>query len=190
MGRTGTGKTTLVEAICGIKRIDGGEIWLMNREVSGLRPGERGIGYVPQDRALFSTMSVYENLAFALRIRRWGSGEIEKRVSELAELLGIGAILQRRTHGLSGGEAQRVALGRALASRPGILLLDEPLSALDDQTRLEMHELLKWVRQRTGVTALHVTHHLNDAQKLADRIFLLEAGVVRQVGLEELRVKR
>src|SRR6185436_12224199 len=93
MGRTGSGKTTLVEAICGIKRIDSGAIWLMNREVSGLPPGERGIGYVPQDRALFSTMSVYENLAFAMRVRKWGSDEIEKRVKELAELLGIGAIL-------------------------------------------------------------------------------------------------
>src|SRR6266576_4645492 len=87
MGRTGSGKTTLVEAICGIKRIDGGQIWLMGREVSGLRPGERGIGYVPQDRALFSTMSVYENLAFAMRIRKWSGLEILKRVKELAELL-------------------------------------------------------------------------------------------------------
>src|SRR5437667_6501733 len=143
MGRTGTGKTTLVEVICGIKRIDGGEIWLMGREASGVRPGQRGIGYVPQDRALFSTMSVYENLAFALRIRRWEAEEIEKWVRELAELLGLGSILRRRTHGLSGGEAQRVALGRALAARPGILLLDEPLSALDDQRR---GRLMSWSR--------------------------------------------
>src|SRR5438270_13034194 len=111
MGRTGTGKTTLVEAICGVKRIDSGEIWLMNRQLSNLPPGERGIGYVPQDRALFSTMSVYENLAFALRIRRWGAGEIENGERELAELMVIGAIWQRRTHGLSGREARRVALG-------------------------------------------------------------------------------
>src|SRR6267142_2628330 len=189
MGRTGSGKTTLVEAICGIKRIDGGEIWLMNREVSGLRPGERGIGYVPQDRALFSTMSVYENLAFALRIRRWSSSEIEQRVRELAELLGIGAILQRRTHGLSGGEAQRVALGRALACRPGILLLDEPLSALDDETRGEMHELLKAVRRATDVTVLHITHHVADAENLADQLLVLENGKVREGELNELRVR-
>src|SRR2546421_6376367 len=170
MGRTGSGKTTLLEAICGIKRIDVGEIWLMGREVSGLRPGERGIGYVPQDRALFSTMSVYENLAFAMRIRRWNGSEIEKRVRELAELLGIGSILRRRTHGLSGGEAQRVALGRALAGRPGILLLDEPLSALDDQTRGEMHELLKAVRAATEVTVLHITQHVADAGDLGDQL--------------------
>jgi ABC-type sugar transport system ATPase subunit len=189
MGRTGSGKTTLVEAICGIKRIDAGEIWLMEREVSGLRPGERGIGYVPQDRALFSTMSVYENLAFAMRIRKWGSDEIEKRVKELAELLGIAAILQRRTHGLSGGEAQRVALGRALAARPGILLLDEPLSALDDQTRGGMHELLKAVRSATEVTVLHITHHVADAENLADQLLVLENGKVREGELGELRVR-
>jgi len=189
MGRTGSGKTTLVEAICGIKPIDGGAIWLMDREASGLPPGGRGIGYVPQDRALFSTMSVYENLAFALRIRRWGNSEIQKRVKELAELLGIGAILPRGTHGLSGGEAQRVALGRALASRPGILLLDEPLSALDDQTRSEMHELLKAVRSATEVTVLHITHHVADAENLADQLLVLENGKVREGELGELRVR-
>src|SRR5882762_5590590 len=114
MGRTGSGKTTLVEAICGIRKLAEGRIWLMDRDVTSLRPGERGIGYVPQDRALFSTMSVFENLAFALRIRRWSGAEIDKRVLELGELLGISSILKRRTTGLSGGEAQRVALGRAL----------------------------------------------------------------------------
>lgn len=189
MGRTGSGKTTLVEAICGIKRIGSGAIWLMGREVSGLAAGERGIGYVPQDRALFSTMSVFENLAFAMRIRRWSEEEIEKRVKELAELLGIGAILQRRTHGLSGGEAQRVALGRALAARPGILLLDEPLSALDDQTRGEMHELLKAVRTASEVTVLHITHHVADAENLADQLLVLENGKVREGSMDELRVR-
>src|SRR5258706_9258235 len=98
MGRTGSGKTTLVEGICGIKRIDAGEIWLMGREVSRLRPGERGIGYVPQDRAVFSTMSVYENLAFAMRIRRWSAEEILKRVKGVGEWLGIGAVLKRVVH--------------------------------------------------------------------------------------------
>jgi len=189
MGRTGSGKTTLVEGICGIKRIDSGAMWLMNREVNILPPGERGIGYVPQDRALFSTMSVFENLAFALRIRRWGAAEIEKRVKELAELLGIGVLLRRRTQGLSGGEAQRVALGRALAARPGILLLDEPLSALDDQTRIEMHELLKAVRSATEVTVLHITHHVADAENLADQLLVLENGKVRDGSMHELRVR-
>jgi len=144
---------------------------------------------VPQDRALFSTMSVFENLAFALRIRRWDAAEIEKRVKELAELLGIGPLLQRRTQGLSGGEAQRVALGRALAARPGILLLDEPLSALDDQSRIEMHELLKAVRNATEVTVLHITHHVADAENLADQLLVLENGKVREGSMDELRVR-
>ncbi|HEV8606222.1 MAG TPA: ABC transporter ATP-binding protein [Tepidisphaeraceae bacterium] len=189
MGKTGSGKTTLAEAICGIRWISAGGIWLMEKEVSGWRPGERGIGYVPQDRALFSTMSVYENLAFALRIRKWADAEVEKRVKELGDLLGISAILERRTAGLSGGEAQRVALGRALASRPGILLLDEPLSALDDQTRGEMHELLKSVWKYTEVTVLHITHHVADAENLADRLLMLENGKVREAEMGELRVR-
>jgi len=188
MGRTGSGKTTLLEAICGIRKIVEGKISLMDRDVTDLRPGQRGIGYVPQDRALVSTMSVFENLAFALRIRRSSSADIETRVLQLAALLAISAILKRRTAGLSGGEAQRVALGRALAARPGILLLDEPLSALDDQTRGEMHELLKSVREHTEVTVLHITHHVADAENLADQLLILAEGKVRAAELGELRV--
>jgi molybdate/tungstate transport system ATP-binding protein len=187
MGKTGSGKTTILETICGLRLVASGRIKLLGQEVTRLKPAERGIGYVPQDRALFMTMSVRENLAFALQIRKWGRGEIERRVTELAELLGLGTLLERKPHGLSGGESQRVALGRSLASRPAILCLDEPLSALDDETREEMHELLRSVRVRTGVTVLHVTHHMNDAQKLADRVFLLKDGVVGQLPLERLR---
>src|SRR5207249_391647 len=131
--------------------------------------------------------SVRENLAFALHIRKWSDDAIEQRVQELAELLSLGRLLERKPHGLSGGESQRVSLGRALASRPGILCLDEPLSALDDETREEMHDLLRSVRERTGVTALHVTHHLSDAQKLADKILLLKDGAVRPISLDELK---
>jgi ABC-type sugar transport system ATPase subunit len=186
MGRTGSGKTTLLETICGLKSASGGSIKLHDRDVTHLKPAERGIGYVPQDKALFTTMSVRENLAFGLRIRKWSPDVIDRRVKELAQLLGLQNLLDRKPHGLSGGEAQRVALGRALASRPGILCLDEPLSALDDETREEMRELLRSVREHTGVTALHVTHHLSDAQKLADRILLLKDGSVRQVALDEM----
>jgi ABC-type sugar transport system ATPase subunit len=134
-------------------------------------------------------MTVRENLAFALTVRRWTRAAIEQRVKELADLLGLQCLLHRKPHGLSGGEAQRVALGRALASRPSILCLDEPLSALDDETREEMHTLLQSVRERTGVTALHVTHHLSDAQRLADTILLLKDGAVRPVSLDELKAR-
>ncbi|MDB5291605.1 MAG: cysA [Phycisphaerales bacterium] len=180
MGRTGSGKTTLLEAICGLNRPAGGSIQLMGREVTGLQPAERDIGYVPQDRALFTTMSVYENLAFALSLRRWSKPDIDRRVGELADLLGIRPLLTRMPHGLSGGESQRVALGRALAARPSVLLLDEPLSALDDQSRGEMHALLKNVREHTDVTTLHVTHHADDAQQLADQVLVIENGKIRE----------
>jgi molybdate/tungstate transport system ATP-binding protein len=179
MGRTGCGKTTILEATCGLRPIKGGRISLMGRDVTHLRPADRGIGYVPQDKALFSTMTVREHLSFALEIRRCAKREIDARVNELSDLLRLSHLLNRRPGDLSGGESQRVALGRALSFRPGILLLDEPLSALDDQTREEMYELLNSVRQRTGVTTLHVTHHRGEAERLADQTLLLENGCVR-----------
>jgi len=178
MGRTGSGKTTLLEAICGLRAVASGSIRFLDRDVTRLKPAERGIGYVPQDRALFQTMTVREHLAFALAIRKADRQAIAQRVAELSRLLGIEHLLDRKPHGLSGGEAQRVALGRALAARPGILCLDEPLSALDDETRGEMYELLEKVQQTTGVTTLHVTHNLREAEQLADRILLLKNGKV------------
>ncbi len=178
MGRTGSGKTTLLEAICGLRPVASGAIRLMGQDVTRLGPGSRGIGYVPQDRALFQTMTVREHLAFALVIRKWNRTDIAARVTDLARLLGLSALLDRKPAGLSGGESQRVALGRGLSFRPQILCLDEPLSALDDETREEMYALLKTVRERTGVTTLHVTHHLGEAQCLADRILRLQEGRV------------
>jgi molybdate/tungstate transport system ATP-binding protein len=176
MGRTGSGKTTLLETLCGLKPATTGVILLAGRDVTRLPPALRGIGYVPQDRALFQTMTVREHLAFAPRLRRWPRARIGERIAELAGLLGIGPLLDRKPAGLSGGEAQRVALGRALAAQPAVLCLDEPLSALDDQTREEMVDLLKMVRQQTGVTTLHVTHHLQEAQRLADQVLELREG--------------
>ena len=178
MGRTGSGKTTLLEMLCGLREVDEGTIWLDNRDVTRLRPADRGIGYVPQDRALFHTMTVRENLAFAPSIHGWRREETDARVAELAELLRITSLLDRSTQGLSGGEAQRVALGRALAARPKILLLDEPLSALDDETWEGMVDLLLQVRKRTGVTTLHVTHRLHEADALGDKFFRLADGAV------------
>ena len=178
MGRTGAGKTTLLEALCGLKAVASGTIQLNGRDVTRLKPAERGIGYVPQDRALFQTMTVREHLAFALTIQKAGRQVIQQSVAELSRLLGIEHLLDRRPPGLSGGEAQRVALGRALSARPGVLCLDEPLSALDDETRQEMYELMEHVQKTTNVTILHVTHNLGEAEQLADRIFLLRHGKV------------
>lgn len=180
MGKTGSGKTTLLEAICGLREVTSGEIVLGGRDVTFLPPGQRGLGYVPQDRALFSTMTVRDHLAFAPSLRKWTKEEIAGRVSELADLLGIRHLLHRRPKGLSGGESQRVALGRALAARPAVLCMDEPLSALDEEMRDEMMDLLRLLRKHTGVTALHVTHSREEARRLADRVFVIKEGLLRQ----------
>lgn len=186
MGRTGCGKTTVVEAICGLRRIARGSIWLGDRNVTCLHAAERGIGYVPQDGALFSTMRVRDQLAFALAIRRRPKREIQRRVAELAQLLGIEGILHRLPRGLSGGEKQRVALGRALSFEPQVLLVDEPLSALDDHTRQQMYHVLRRVRQHTGATTLHVTHNREDAIELADHLFQFADGRIEEQPLERL----
>ena len=178
MGRTGTGKTTLLEAIAGLRRLHAGRVKLSGVDVTNAKPAERNIGYVPQDAALFTSMTVRDNLGFALNVRRWPAERIAARVNELAELLGLTGLLGRMAHGLSGGESQRVALGRALAFHPPVLLLDEPLSALDDETRGEMCRLLQSVREHTGVTVLHVTHNAADADRLADVVLRLENGQV------------
>ncbi|MBM4069771.1 MAG: ATP-binding cassette domain-containing protein [Planctomycetes bacterium] len=178
MGKTGSGKTTLLEAICGLRKVVAGRILLMNRDVTRLKPAERGVGYVPQDRALFASLTVREHLCFSLRIRHWSEADMAARVQELADWLGLGRLLDRTPHGLSGGEAQRVALGRALAFRPAVLLLDEPLTALDSETKSEMVALLRTVRSHTGATVLHVTHDVQEAKTLADCIFHLRDGVI------------
>ena len=182
MGRTGTGKTTLLEAVIGLKPVQSGKIFLAGRDVTHAHPAARGIGYVPQDGALFSTMTVREHLAFALEIRRMPKPGIAGRVAELAGLLGIEYLLDRRPFGLSGGERQRVALGRALSFRPQILLLDEPLSAVDEGTRSEMYELLRRVQVESAVTALHITHNPVEARDLADAVFILKDGQVTREG--------
>jgi len=179
MGGSGSGKTTLLEAICGLRKIASGRIILGERDVSQLPPAERGVGYVPQDRALFPTMLVREQLAFGLVLRALGQMQIDKRVNELAELLGITGLLDRMPDKLSGGEAQRVALGRALAHRPSVLCLDEPLAALDEELHGEMCRLLERVHRETGVTILHITHSPSEAKRLAGCHFRLADGQVR-----------
>lgn len=178
MGKTGSGKTSLLEAICGLRRIHSGTIRLDNRDVTQLPPAMRGIGYVPQDGALFQTMTVAEHLGFALRVRRVNPAAIESRVEELSRLLEIGHLLSRYPQRLSGGEAQRVALGRALAFGPQTLLMDEPLSALDDDTRHHMYHLLRRVREHTRVTAIHVTHNPAEAEELADCILRVDQASI------------
>lgn len=187
MGRTGSGKTTLLETICGLRRPQSGRIVLGGREVTDLPPAARGVGYVPQDRALFSTFTVREHLAFALKVQGRPEAEVERRVTEMAGRLGLARLLDRRPEGLSGGEAQRVALGRALAASPRVLVLDEPLTALDEETREEMFVLLEEIRRGMRVTTLHVTHSRTEALRLGDRVFVMEAGRLRPIGREALQ---
>ncbi len=178
MGRTGCGKTTILEAVCGLRPIAAGRISLLGRDVTRLPPGQRNLGLVPQDAALFSTMTVAQHLAFALSIRKRPHREIRLRVREMARWLGIHHLLDRYPEGLSGGERQRVAIGRALTAGPDVLLLDEPLSALDEQTHAAMIQLLRDVHRQTGVTVLHVTHNRSEAQALAKLLITVENGTV------------
>ncbi len=176
MGRTGSGKTTLLEAICGLKSVQSGRILLGDRDVTNLSPAQRGIGFVPQDAALFPTLNVAQHLAFALSIRRWSRTAIRTRVDELAKQLGIAYLLDRRPQVLSGGERQRVALGRALAFRPEVICLDEPLSAVDETTRENLCDLLQSITRESGVTTLHITHSPTEADRLGDLVFELRDG--------------
>ena len=176
MGATGSGKTSVLEAVCGLRPMRAGTVRIGNRDVTRAKPAERGIGYVPQESALFNTMTVRDNIGFSLAIRHWDRARINDRVEELAAMLNIAPLLDRSPAHLSGGEKQRVALGRALAFRPATLLLDEPLSALDEETRARMEQLLKKVQQRTAVTTLHITHSRPEAERMADVLIRIDAG--------------
>jgi len=178
MGRTGCGKTTLLEAICGLKSVKSGSIKICGKDVTHAKPALRDIGFVPQEGALFPTLTVAEQIGFALNIRKWKRAEIEARVNELSELLGIHHLLERYPKGLSGGERQRVALGRALAAQPNVLCLDEPLSALDEATRLDMYQVLASVRDHYHTTTLHITHSSEEAKQLGDVLFRFDEGKI------------
>ncbi|MEM7457558.1 MAG: ATP-binding cassette domain-containing protein [Planctomycetota bacterium] len=178
MGQTGCGKTTLLEAICGLRNVESGRILLEGRDVTRLAPSARAVGYVPQDSALFPTMRVEDQIEFGLAVRSASKAERRKRVERLSELLDISSILKRFPAGLSGGEKQRVALARALSFRPKLLCLDEPLSALDDATRSKLTGLLRDVHAEEKVTVLHITHNASEARQLGTVQFRLVAGKV------------
>ncbi len=187
MGKTGSGKTSLVEILCGLRKLTAGRVWIGDVEVTYALPGERGIGYVPQDGALFPTMNVREQLAFAPRLQGRPTGEIAAQIDQLAGELGITSLLDRLPQKLSGGERQRVALGRALAAKPKVLLLDEPLSALDEDLRDDIALLLKRIQREHRLTVLHITHSKQEALQLADVVFRLENGKVAETTLDTLR---
>ena len=165
MGSTGCGKTTLLEVLCGLRQPQKGRVLIDGCDVTDLEPRERGIGYVPQDLALFPALKVFDQIGFALKLRRLPA---DARVRELADELAIAHLLDRQPEALSGGEKQRVAIARALAASPRLLLLDEPLSALDEAMRGEAATMLKRIQQQHHLTVLHVTHSHAEATQLAD----------------------
>lgn len=168
MGPTGEGKTSLLEAVCGLRRLVEGTVRLGGRDLAGVAPGGRGIGLVPQDVVLFPHLTVYEHLAFAPRLRGEEKSVVDRRCRDLAEALGIEQLVERRPRGLSGGEAKRVALGRALAAQPVLLCLDEPFAGLDEATRAVVESVIAEYRQRSGATMLLVTHDEGESERLGD----------------------
>ena len=176
MGRTGSGKTTLLEILCGLRAPDSGEVWIGDREATSELPGERGIGYVPQDGALFPSMTIREQIGFGLKMRSLPAAEIIDRVKEAAQEVAVEHLLDRKPVGLSGGERQRVALARALVIRPSLLLLDEPLASLDEETQDDLLALLQRTQSAHRITVLHVTHSHREAERLGEIRLHLAGG--------------
>jgi multiple sugar transport system ATP-binding protein len=181
LGPSGCGKTTLLRLLAGLETVDGGRLWIGEREVTQLPPAERDVAMVFQNYALYPHLSVFENIAFPLRARRVAAAEVEPRVRKAAERLELGPLLDRRPAQLSGGQQQRVALARAIVRSPAVCLMDEPLSNLDAQLRVQTRGELKRLQQELGTTTLYVTHDQGEAMTLGRRVALLRAGVIEQV---------
>jgi len=181
-GPNGAGKTVLVKLIAGLQSPDSGEILIKGDRVTEVPPWRRGTGYVPQDYSLFPNLTVQRNIAFGLEVRRAEKATIAREVGRTAELLGVSHLLHRMPKGLSGGERQKVALARALVIKPAVLLLDEPVSAIDEESRDAICRELKAIQQRTGITTIHVAHNRREAELVADRVGVLKDGAVRIVG--------
>jgi ABC-type sugar transport system ATPase subunit len=187
LGPNGSGKTLLLACLCGLLRAERGSIVVAGQDVTHLEPRRRQIGYVPQDYGLFPHMDVARNITFALRVRGVAHEAALERLTPLVDLLDLRRLLAHWPLTLSGGERQKVALARALAIQPAILLLDEPVSALDWPTRAEVLEQLRRVQKELGVTTLHVCHSLDEATAVADRAGVMVGGRLAQTGrLEEL----
>ncbi|HET7873953.1 MAG TPA: sn-glycerol-3-phosphate ABC transporter ATP-binding protein UgpC [Methylomirabilota bacterium] len=182
VGPSGCGKTTTLRMIAGLEEITSGEIAIGDRVVNDLPPKDRDIAMVFQNYALYPHMSVYDNMAFGLKMRKFPKPEIEKRVREAAELLGIPELLKRKPRQLSGGQRQRVAVGRAIVRHPQVFLFDEPLSNLDAKLRVQMRVELKRLHERLETTAIYVTHDQVEAMTLGSRVVVMKDGLVQQVG--------
>ena len=181
LGPSGCGKSTTLFTICGIHRVDGGRVLFGEKDVSRVPAQQRNVGVVFQSYALYPHMSVFENIAFPLTVRKETKNTIRDKVAEIAELVHIGELLERRPEQLSGGQQQRVALARALVRKPGILLLDEPLANLDAKLRLEMRSEIRRIQLETRISAVLVTHDQVEAMSMSDRIAIMKEGEILQV---------
>lgn len=187
MGPTGSGKSLLVKAICGIIPIQSGSIHIDGKDVTNLEPRKRQVGYVPQNSSLFPHLSVSDNILFPLKIRKINRKEALKKTAPIIDALNISSLLERTTLNLSGGEQQKVALARALSFKPKLLILDEPVSALDEPTRCEICGLLKTIQQDFSITTIHICHNLEEARIVSDRIAIISNGrIVQTDTLENL----
>ena len=182
LGASGCGKTTLLRVIAGLEDTDEGRIFLDGRDVSADEPNKRNVRMVFQNYALFPHMNVERNIGYSLRLRRAAKDEIRKAVAEVLELVRLGGYEKRRPNELSGGQRQRVAVARALVNRPSILLLDEPLGALDLQLRRQMQMELKRLQEQLGITFIYITHDQEEALSMSDRIAVMRNGSFEQIG--------
>jgi len=182
LGPTGSGKSTLIKCLLGLHSVSRGRIVLGGREITRELPERRGMGYVPQSYALFPHMTAEQNIRFGIRAARPSRAEADRRLGELSEMLGIGRLLGRNVRNLSGGEKQKVALARALGTRPRTILLDEPFSSIDEGSRRQLWFELKHVISEVGVTAVHITHNLDEAHVMGERLAVMIDGRLVQDG--------
>ncbi len=182
MGPTGSGKSLLVKAVCGLVALKSGSVVIDGKDVTCLQPRLRRVGYVPQESALFPHLSAERNITFPLEVAGVRRAAAVRQVGPIVEALGLVGLMRRAPLSLSGGETQKVALARALARKPAVLLLDEPVSALDEPTRREICPLLRQTQRRFGVATVHVCHSREEAAALADRVGLLSEGRLVQTG--------
>jgi ABC-type sugar transport system ATPase subunit len=185
VGPSGSGKTTALRMLAGLEAVDSGEVEIDGRVVNGVAPRARDVAMVFQDYALYPQMTVRDNMAFGLRRRGLPKPEIERRVAETCRTLGLGELIDRRPRELSGGQQQRVALGRALVREPSVLLMDEPLSNLDAQLRVQARGEIRRLQREVGTTTVYVTHDQVEALTLGDRIAVMNEGRLEQVGTPE-----
>ena len=188
VGPSGCGKSTTLRMIAGLEEITDGEIWIGGDVVNDVPPRDRDIAMVFQNYALYPHMSVFDNMAFGLKLRKFPKDEIKRRVDEAARILDIGMLLDRKPRALSGGQRQRVAMGRAIVRNPKVFLFDEPLSNLDAKLRVQMRTEIKKVHQTVRTTTVYVTHDQIEAMTLADRVVVMNHGVIEQVGTPQRAV--